>query len=240
MTATLVITYAGLRYLDRTAALHSAQVRPAGARLDITCVPNTNRAWELALAGAVDLAEVPLSCLFDGAFAEEFVALPIFLNRRYVSAGENPGEGADKDTVTAWARAATVDAGACDATATFPILSVLALRRSVYARERWLAVDLTDAFVAAKALGERRHRYFGALSVGLPWLMSSLRKIDERFGGDAYPYGLGANLDTLKKFAHLLGSDTSEEAITSRFAPETISHPGLPETSAYVVPLSHA
>ncbi len=199
------IRYAGLRYLDRTAALESGEVVAHGAAIDLRFTATTAEALELLRASEVDCAEVPLATIFEPDFDTEYVALPVFPNRVYQTADE------------------------C------PILSVVVLRRSVYAAKRWLAVTLTDAFIEAKEEGTKRHEYFGALSVGLPWLMSALEDIAEHFDGDAYPYGLASNLAALERFAsvHAPGAD-----VTAPFAPEARPLPGVPDETFYAVPLS--
>jgi 4,5-dihydroxyphthalate decarboxylase len=152
-----------------------------------------------------------------------------------------PGATELAPTVSLLRHADDLDRSVYGRTGIFPILSVVALRKDAYERDRWLAVSLTDAFAEAKALGDRRHRYFGALSVGLPWLMESIRDVDVNFGGDAYRYGIEPNREILSQFAtYARASDGAQAAdITGRFAPEVASHPGEPETSFYVVPLSH-
>jgi 4,5-dihydroxyphthalate decarboxylase len=301
MTSKTIIRFAGVRYLDRTAALESHEVIPAGAELRLTPTSSASASLELLRSGAVDLAEVPLSTIFENGFIDDYVALPVFPNRGFVSrllvglgtldvaalAGAYLGMADEERTIGTWIRdvldsttgvvhewatapstdlikslrngmltAAVlpynvdglrpvianpddVDRAAYAMTGAFPILSVVVGRRAVFEANRWLPVTLTDAFVEAKDLGNKRHRYFGALSVGLPWLMSSMRDIDDNFAGDAWRYGLQPNLDVLCRFAARLGVDSSKESISSKFAPETVPLPGVPETSFYVVPLSH-
>lgn len=304
-----IVRFVGHSYLDRTAALQSQEVRPAGARLAMAVTPDAAQACDALLNEEADCAEIPLGSLLDPAVQRKIIALPVFPNRgfclrllratRQVSdvselKGTSIGVAAGETTVGSWVRfaldavlgtdapsvtwvsgpaqeigqklaggrlAAAVMPGAqvlrstvsflqhaddldrsvYSRTGIFPILSVVALRMDVYERDRWLAVSLTDAFAEAKALGERRHRYFGALSVGLPWLMESLRDVEVNFGGDAFRYGVEANREALLQFAIYAGDSGNAQAsdITGRFAPEVASHPGAPETSFYVVPLSY-
>lgn len=133
------------------------------------------------------------------------------------------------------------DREAFDATGIFPILTTVLLRREVYQAHRWSAAALVDAFCESKEIGNRRLRYFGALAVLLPWLQTSLDEVDERFAGDAFPYGLGRNEPTLSAFEKAWTSQTQTgpgvnfgEFVT----PEVRSHPGVPESTFYVVPMS--
>jgi 4,5-dihydroxyphthalate decarboxylase len=83
-------------------------------------------------------------------------------------------------------------------TGVFPIMHLVAMRRDLYERQRWVATSLYNAFVEAKRLARTRMRYAGSLSAMLPWLIDDVEEIDEVFGGDAFPYGLAANRATLQ------------------------------------------
>lgn len=121
-----------------------------------------------------------------------------------------------------------------------PILSLVVMRRAVYEADRWTACSVVDAFAAAKALGARRLNYLGALAVGLPWLSTMLEEVDELFGGDAFPYGVSANHRLLEDYLDLAVVTRLSErrvAIDELFAAEVLAHPGVPDTTAYDVPM---
>jgi 4,5-dihydroxyphthalate decarboxylase len=80
----------------------------------------------------------------------------------------------------------------------FPIMHLVAIRRELYERQRWIATSLYDAFVEAKRRARERMRYAGSLSAMLPWLIDAVEEIDEVFEGDAFPYGIEANRATLQ------------------------------------------
>ena len=80
----------------------------------------------------------------------------------------------------------------------FPIMHLVAIRRELYERERWIARSLYDAFVESKRRARLRMRYAGSLSTMLPWLIDDVEEIDDVFGGDAFPYGIEANRPTLQ------------------------------------------
>jgi 4,5-dihydroxyphthalate decarboxylase len=80
----------------------------------------------------------------------------------------------------------------------FPIMHLLAIRRDLYERQRWIARSLYDAFVASKRRARERMRYAGSLAAMLPWLIDEVEEIDDVFGGDAFPYGIEANRPTLE------------------------------------------
>jgi len=77
-------------------------------------------------------------------------------------------------------------------------MHLIAIRRDLYERQRWIAQSLHDAFVESKRRARSRMRYAGSLSAMLPWLIDDVEEIDELFGGDAFPYGIEANRPTLQ------------------------------------------
>jgi 4,5-dihydroxyphthalate decarboxylase len=83
-------------------------------------------------------------------------------------------------------------------TGIFPIMHLVAIRRDLYQRQRWIATSLYDAFVESKRRARERMRYAGSLSTMLPWLVEDVEEIDDVFGGDAFPYGLERNRATLQ------------------------------------------
>jgi 4,5-dihydroxyphthalate decarboxylase len=80
----------------------------------------------------------------------------------------------------------------------FPIMHLIAVRRDLYERQRWIAASLYNAFVESKRRARARMRYAGSLSTMLPWLIDDVEEVDEVFGGDAFPYGIEANRPTLQ------------------------------------------
>ncbi len=80
----------------------------------------------------------------------------------------------------------------------FPIMHLIAIRRSFYERHRWLATSLYKAFVESKRRARARMRYGGSLATMLPWLLAEIEEIDTVFGGDAFPYGVEPNRPTLE------------------------------------------
>ena len=80
----------------------------------------------------------------------------------------------------------------------FPIMHLIAMRRDLYERQRWIAASLYNAFVESKRRARSRMRYAGSLSAMLPWLIDDVEEIDDVFGGDAFPYGIEANRPTLQ------------------------------------------
>jgi len=80
----------------------------------------------------------------------------------------------------------------------FPIMHLIAIRRDLYERHRWLATSFYKAFLESKRRARARMRYAGSLSYMLPWQLADIEEIDEVFGGDAWPYGIEPNRPTLE------------------------------------------
>jgi len=85
-------------------------------------------------------------------------------------------------------------------TGLFPIMHVVAMRREVYERDRWLAMNLFKAFEEAKARSLERAADMTASFFPLPWAPDELRRARELFGDDPLPYGIGPNRSTLDTF----------------------------------------
>lgn len=85
-------------------------------------------------------------------------------------------------------------------TGIFPIMHVIALRREIYERDRWLAMNLFKAFDEARARSLARAFDITASFLPLPWASDELRRARELFGGDPWPYGIAANQTTIGAF----------------------------------------
>jgi len=85
----------------------------------------------------------------------------------------------------------------CLQTKIFPIMHLVAIRRDVYEKNRWIANSLYKAFVDAKNHALARMRFSGSQCYMLPWQRADVDEIDEVFGGDPWPYGVEPNRPTL-------------------------------------------
>ena len=85
-------------------------------------------------------------------------------------------------------------------TGLFPIMHVVAMRREVYERNRWLAMNLFKAFDEAKARSLERAADMTASFFPLPWAADELRLARELFGDDPWRYGIEPNRSTLETF----------------------------------------
>ena len=107
----------------------------------------------------------------------------------------------------------------------FPIMHVVVLRREVYERDRWVAMNLMQAFEGAKDRSLARAAEIGASAVPVPWVADHTRRWREAAGEDFWPYGVEANRPTLEAFvqyAHEQGVCARRLKVEELFAPETL------------------
>ena len=95
-----------------------------------------------------------------------------------------------------------------EATGIFPIMHVIAMRRALFERYPWVAMNLLKAFEAAKERSLERINDLTASRIPVPWSASVAGEGGKAFGADPFPYGLEANrktLDAFCRFAHAQG-----------------------------------
>jgi 4,5-dihydroxyphthalate decarboxylase len=85
-------------------------------------------------------------------------------------------------------------------TGIFPIMHVVALRRELFDRHRWLAMNLFKAFDEARRRSLERVADRTASHFPLPWMPDELERARELFGADPWPYGIEGNRTTLEAF----------------------------------------
>ena len=108
----------------------------------------------------------------------------------------------------------------------FPIMHMIVLRREAYEQNRWIAMNLFQAFQEAKQRSLERLREIGISHLPLPWLSDTTRAWQEVAGGDFWPYGVEANRPTLEAFlqyAYEQGVCQRRLRVEELFAPETLS-----------------
>ncbi len=107
----------------------------------------------------------------------------------------------------------------------FPIMHVLVLRKNVYERDRWVAMNLYQAFAEAKRASLARVSEFGLSHLPLPWVPDHVRQWREIAGEDFWPYGVAPNRPTLEAFLQYgfeQGVCLRRLAVEELFAPETL------------------
>ena len=110
-------------------------------------------------------------------------------------------------------------------TGIFPIMHVIALRREVYEANRWVAMNLAQAFREAQRLTYEGLKETAALKGMLPWFNAHVEETLALMGEDFWPYGLERNracLETFLRYHHESGLSPRVLAAEEMFAPETL------------------
>jgi len=116
----------------------------------------------------------------------------------------------------------------------FPIMHVLAIKRSVYEKHPFVATSLYNACCEARAFAIAKMRDVGALRYMLPWLISDFHEIDEVFGNSFWPYGVEENRPTLEAlitYLHEQAMIPKTIPIEELFVP-TYGYPNLGENKS--------
>jgi 4,5-dihydroxyphthalate decarboxylase len=107
----------------------------------------------------------------------------------------------------------------------FPPMHIIAIRRDVYERNKWVAQSLLKAFVAAQKEVYGELRETGALMHMLPWLTSHVEETENLMGRDFWPYGYEPNIQALATFLRYhYEQGLSKRLLTPKeiFAPESL------------------
>jgi 4,5-dihydroxyphthalate decarboxylase len=110
-------------------------------------------------------------------------------------------------------------------TGIFPIMHVVAIRREIYERHRWVAQSLFKGFVEAQRMAYRDLHETAALKVMLPWLVQHLAETEALMGCDFWAYGYQPNvkaIDRLLRYHHEQGLSERQLTPEEIFTPETL------------------
>jgi 4,5-dihydroxyphthalate decarboxylase len=111
-------------------------------------------------------------------------------------------------------------------TGVYPIMHTIAIKRDVYERNPWIAVNLMTAFELAKEKMVERMSDINVSRIPLPWLPDTYEKTKAEFFPDCdyWPYGIEGSRKTLEAFL----AYCDEQGVTHRkmtpedlFVPET-------------------
>jgi 4,5-dihydroxyphthalate decarboxylase len=109
-------------------------------------------------------------------------------------------------------------------TGIFPIMHVIAIRRSVYEANPWVARSLFKAFCQAQAVTYQNLAVTSAMTSMLPWQVAAVEEARAELGEDWWPYGFERNravLDTFLRYHHEQGLSPRRLQPEALFAPET-------------------
>jgi 4,5-dihydroxyphthalate decarboxylase len=109
-------------------------------------------------------------------------------------------------------------------TRVYPIMHIIAVKKSVLAQYPWVARNLYNAFESSKRNSLERLSDLSVSRYPVPWLADYVEKIAARFGKDIYPYGIEENRPTLEMFLQY----AYEQGIAKKqVAPEDLFPPGI-------------
>ncbi len=109
-------------------------------------------------------------------------------------------------------------------TGIFPIMHVIAIRRELYEANRWIAMNLFQAFRQAQEICYAGLRETAALKGMLPWFHAHVEDALATMGEDFWPYGVEKNrrtLETFLRYHHASGLSPRVLTVEEMFAPET-------------------
>jgi 4,5-dihydroxyphthalate decarboxylase len=107
----------------------------------------------------------------------------------------------------------------------FPIMHTVAIKRSVYEKNPWVAMSLYKAFVESQRRTYEDLYVTAALKTMLPWLTKHVEDARALMGDDFWPYGFAPNRETLATFLryhHEQGLSKTLLKPEELFAPETL------------------
>ena len=84
----------------------------------------------------------------------------------------------------------------------YPIMHLVAIKKSIYERYPFVATSLYDAFVKSKKIALDKLFNLRAVRYMTPFLMREIDDIWEVFNGDPWPYGVEPNRQTLEALVH--------------------------------------
>jgi 4,5-dihydroxyphthalate decarboxylase len=86
-------------------------------------------------------------------------------------------------------------------TKVWPIMHIIAMRRSILAEHPWAARNLYNAFLESKRRSIERILDPAVSRYPVPWLSTYARRMRDMFGGDLFPYGIEENRPTWEQMA---------------------------------------
>ncbi len=110
-------------------------------------------------------------------------------------------------------------------TGIFPIMHTVILKREIYLKNPWIAMNLYKAFCEAKKTLMQAYSQTHALHVTLPWVHDEIERTQKTLGADWWPYGVQKNrhvLETFLRYHHEQGLSKRLMTLEELFAPETL------------------
>ena len=117
----------------------------------------------------------------------------------------------------------------------YPIMHTVVIRRDIYERHPWVALNLYEALVAAKERCYRLLLETGSPKASFAWLQPLIEEEQAIIGPDWYPYGIAQNrptIEALLQYTHEHGLTDRRLAFEELFAPSTLRDIPLSEGQA--------
>ena len=109
-------------------------------------------------------------------------------------------------------------------TRVWPIMHIIAMKRTILDAHPWAARNLYNAFLESKRRSIERILDPAVSRYPVPWLATYARKMRDLFGGDLFPYGIEENRPTWEQMALY----TYQQGIAHRhMKPEEFFPPGI-------------
>ena len=181
--------------------------------------PGRHENLELNLPATVKRVSVPDKTLDDMLLAGEIDAILSAIPPKSFIAG-NP------NMVRLVPNHVEVETEYFNRTGIFPIMHFVAIKRPLFERNPWMAVNLYRAFEEAKDRSIARIRNMMISHFPLPWNPDNARRATAMFGQDFWPYGVEPNRKTLEAFlgfAHEQGVAHRKVALSEVF-PANVQH----------------
>ncbi len=115
-----------------------------------------------------------------------------------IAARTAPNHGSNPDIVRLFPNYRDIERDLYARTKIHPVMHLLAIRRSVYERNPWVAASLYKAFVAAKNHAVDHMRVTITQSTMFPWHLHAFEEVEQLMGGDPWPCGVEPNRSTLE------------------------------------------
>ena len=116
----------------------------------------------------------------------------------FIAARRSPDFGKNPDIVRLFPNYREIERDLYKRTKIHPIMHLLAIRRTVYEKNPWVAAALYKAFVKSKDHALEHMRVTITQSTMFPWHLPEYEEVEELMGGDPWPCGIEPNRSTLE------------------------------------------
>ena len=107
----------------------------------------------------------------------------------------------------------------------YPIMHTVVIRRDIYDRDPWVALNLYKALSRAKEHCYHLLSETGSPKASFAWLQPMIEEEQAIIGRDWYPYGIEQNrptIEALLQYTHEQGLTSRRVKIEELFAPSTL------------------